>query len=1057
LGSSGLSLEELQQLAARQQREIELKEQQLADKEEQLRAMKQQTRQKIKSSYIDQLEAQIQEQDKKMRHLRELQDEIENYRLSNSAIDAELQSMEVHFNSKEQELAMAAAKVEGLSQQLNEQREKWNKGTNQNQKSKEEKELDRLRQELMTRNELNHQQSIQLQAQKQLLAEKHKELFNLDSQIEQLTGELRQKKSAHGVLSSHPPSPPYTNANMAHSTSDNYHDNDNGLWENGESFDWSEFASAEDKYDEQVYSNYNDSDVNEHRANTRQGNSRHLETLVEVDETSTCSKASSVEGSNSSQGDSPRHGVRSRVSKLASFFEAEVAASMDQKPTTRGVIDRSMNDPRDLSVLSLESRSMTKGVEAVSPRTQQDRDGGFYSRPAGSSPLSSPSSLSSLSSFSSNSSTSKYAVKHDEVRGNAAETALKVRELKTEGMETFAVPTFQEKPRTLYEAKVFEDTKNVQRLDSSNVRENVPSDSVDSPFGNVKTSLQQLKTVAMSLNEPGSSVARRNISRDLDDSPGQILQGTDGTLGNHVDGPPDSNRTANNTIKPSGTSFTRKQDSPKNVAANSYPKKSSVSMVFASPTVRDILAEAGNEQESKSQTGENEKSARENNTHSNRYSDSSDQRTDLLRDQTQHEKVPDPGSEELSDSSKTASQGAMSKVRITLVSCGKRPASLSREEPVLKSERGKEGDITAKEATVPRSPNSNRGSFESWDELKPRDGKRTAKVRPVDSFNAKKVPAIFESTGAKNVNDEVKTQQDDVLTSHERKTAPTSIGDDKLDSSSFLQHGDHVSRNPNNSSAEKKKIRRVCLDPHAVLLDAAVEGELEQVKRVIRDVDDPSLANGDGITALHNAVCGNHEDVVRFLVEYGCDVNLPDSHGCPYSVSRPVLSQSPKPVLSKVRKARTQSGPYSVRPVLSKARTQTPLHCAAANNNFIIVQYLMENGACIFATTGLQRKTPGQCCEKSLPGYKECATFLEDIQTNFGVTNGGKVYALYAYSATEDDELSFSCGEELQVLRRGDSTEKEWWWAKNYSGQTGYIPSNLFGVRTNQVRGVGRG
>ena len=79
-------MEELQQLAARQQREIELKEQQLADKEEQLRAMKQQTRQKIKSSYIDQLEAQIQEQDKKMRHLRELQDEIENYRLSNSAI-----------------------------------------------------------------------------------------------------------------------------------------------------------------------------------------------------------------------------------------------------------------------------------------------------------------------------------------------------------------------------------------------------------------------------------------------------------------------------------------------------------------------------------------------------------------------------------------------------------------------------------------------------------------------------------------------------------------------------------------------------------------------------------------------------------------------------------------------------------------------------------------------------------------------------------------------------------------------------------------------------------
>ena len=46
-----------------------------------------------------------------------------------------------------------------------------------------------------TRNELNHQQSVQLLAQKQLLAEKHKELFDLDSQIYELTNEIRQKRS----------------------------------------------------------------------------------------------------------------------------------------------------------------------------------------------------------------------------------------------------------------------------------------------------------------------------------------------------------------------------------------------------------------------------------------------------------------------------------------------------------------------------------------------------------------------------------------------------------------------------------------------------------------------------------------------------------------------------------------------------------------------------------------------------------------------------------------------------------------------------------------------
>lgn len=71
---------------------------------------------------------------------------------------------------------------------------------------------------------------------------------------------------------------------------------------------------------------------------------------------------------------------------------------------------------------------------------------------------------------------------------------------------------------------------------------------------------------------------------------------------------------------------------------------------------------------------------------------------------------------------------------------------------------------------------------------------------------------------------------------------------------------------------------------------------------------------------------------------------------------------------------------------------------------------------------------------------------LPDIQDNFGMASDGKVHALFAYNANEKDELSFECGEELYVLRRGDSTEKEWWWAKNSSGQLGYIPRNLFGV-----------
>ena len=69
-----------------------------------------------------------------------------------------------------------------------------------------------------------------------------------------------------------------------------------------------------------------------------------------------------------------------------------------------------------------------------------------------------------------------------------------------------------------------------------------------------------------------------------------------------------------------------------------------------------------------------------------------------------------------------------------------------------------------------------------------------------------------------------------------------------------------------------------------------------------------------------------------------------------------------------------------------------------------------------------------------------------ECKENVGRSNGGLVHGLFDYTSQTDDELSFFCGDTLTILRRGDTVEKEWWWAKNRKGDMGYVPCNLIGV-----------
>ncbi|XP_040042770.2 apoptosis-stimulating of p53 protein 2 isoform X2 [Gasterosteus aculeatus] len=196
---------------------------------------------------------------------------------------------------------------------------------------------------------------------------------------------------------------------------------------------------------------------------------------------------------------------------------------------------------------------------------------------------------------------------------------------------------------------------------------------------------------------------------------------------------------------------------------------------------------------------------------------------------------------------------------------------------------------------------------------------------------------------------------------------------------------------------------RVKFNPLALLLDSSLEGEYDLVQRVIYDVDDPSSPNDEGITALHNAVCAGHAEIVKFLVQFGVNANAADSDGW------------------------------------------TPLHCAASCNNVQVCKFLVESGAAVFATTYSDMQTAADKCEEMEDGYAQCSQFLYGVQEKMGVMNRGVVYALWDYEPQRDDELGFSEGDCMTVLRRDDEAETEWWWARCGDSE-GYIPRNLLGL-----------
>ncbi|KAM9852985.1 relA-associated inhibitor isoform 1-T2 [Aulostomus maculatus] len=199
----------------------------------------------------------------------------------------------------------------------------------------------------------------------------------------------------------------------------------------------------------------------------------------------------------------------------------------------------------------------------------------------------------------------------------------------------------------------------------------------------------------------------------------------------------------------------------------------------------------------------------------------------------------------------------------------------------------------------------------------------------------------------------------------------------------------------------KNSTRRARLSPLVLLLDGALVGELETVQRAVQEMSDPSQPNDEGITALHNAICGGHYNVVDFLVRIGANTSAPDSHGW------------------------------------------TPLHCAASCNDRPLCEFLVRNGAAVMAMTESDGATASQKCDPYAVSFDECENFLRGVEEAMGVENSGVLYALWSYPAQGPDELSFREGDMVTILQKPDGSD--WWWA-SLCGREGLVPNNYFGL-----------
>lgn len=982
-----MTLSELQEMASRQQQQIESQQQILVAKEQRLKYLKQQEQKHqqmaSENDRLRKLRDKVEAQELKLKKLRSLRGQVEQQKASNGNLNYELESIKALFNEKEKELAMAVTKVEEMTRQLEEIRSGRVKVNTNNHSPAAMAELEKLKKELMIRNKLNEQQNSKMAANRELLMKRKDEVARMDNRIHELQMRLKKKRAMNSemieknknqinktntVNKTSRPAPtiaavePYVPETTTTEEQAGFGKKDPKY----QSLPPSSKLSYSDKGNRVGERNNNSVDYSSRRYEQDKTEEYSIPLVVSVDSNNKPIPNGVPSPKQSPKGQPPPYSSAHSVSVPQSVPSSSTSNNSHQGPSVPARSVLSNLAPRPFGSTYSTAIVPNRGTGGV-PNEQPQLDMLEEVRQSGSG-QSSPGSVESLQNGTNRPSPPQYPGKDSQIKGHGQQRLQPT----TSGSALVPSkgPPVPSRPSNRLDSQPYtvnSQGQNIGQQQSSNTENNS-----DTEQACISVSKGIKKFSGMIANQSAEHVPR----------PHGLSTGGFSNL-NHASALPNA--------RPAPTY----RYASKSVIANTYliqPDKEALEKYQKQILSLHRDLNANSAKADAADTAVSAKTDVQADEEKDSLSPLSSQSSPLSSVST-----PSPGSPQRSppypfDFSTPPPHADVASDKVSNYKPNTPKNIRRRHSDSDNEEVGKalhKYNINMNSKTLP--------SQENHVMLLDKVG-GAVEIQATTFIDRVPETVLLDSKGnIVEVGDMSKdTDNNNLSDTNEDKPLPTVTievkPDVKLKKKSNLKGTD-----------PKKAGSRVTFDPLALLLDASLEGELELVRRCAIQVENVSASNDEGITALHNAICAGHYDIVKFLVEFGCDVNSPDSDGW------------------------------------------TPLHCAASCNNLPMVKFLVEHGACIFATTISDHETAAEKCEEDEDGYDGCSEYLYSIQEKLGIMNNGEVFAVFDYNKENPDELDLRIMDKFTVLKKGDEHEREWWWARK-GDREGYIPRNLLGL-----------